>query len=405
MLRYARYVLPRVALALALAAGCTALLVDPAHAVPATTDASPNASALEAKKAEQAEAQAELERMRNQLAAKVEQYVAAGRKMARFRAEIIEVTAEIDKLDADLARMQDLLSRRAVQLYRGDRISMVEVILGTRSFQDLIVRTQYLVMINEHDARLMDEMNLTRTESLWLEHRLSDRLSQLENLQQTADEQRSQIETDVALQEAKARDIGQDIASLLRGYTPGAAGAAPSGAFNPDTLITDANYRAADSMSVEDIQSFLAAQGGTLDTYRALDHTGAEKSTAEMIKEAAVAWGVSPKVILVKLQKEQSLLSRKNPGQKAYDWAMGCGRADSRTFYQYQGFGKQIWFGTQKLHTNSLPWRAGMQRTIDGSVVTPTNASTWSLYRYTPHLHGNMSFWMLYWRYFGDPLA
>lgn len=394
-------------LALALAAGAVVLFAAPAFAPAAptvSTVASPNASALEAKKAEQAAAQAELERMRRDLAVKLDQYVSAGRKMARFRTDIVEVGAEIDALDAELERMQDLLSLRAVQLYRGDRISMVEVLLGTRSFQDLIIRTQYLVMINEHDAQLMDEMNLTRTESLWLEHRLNDRITQLERLQDSADEQRSQIESEVAQQEAKARDIGEDIASLLRGYTPGAGGP-PSGAFSPDTLISEANYRAADSMSVEDIQGFLAGQGGTLDTYRALDHNGVEKSAAEMIKEAAVAWGISPKVILVKLQKEQSLLSRKNPKQTAYDWAMGCGRADSRTFYQYQGFGKQIWFGTEKAHTNALPWRAGMQRTIDGSVVTPTNAATWSLYRYTPHLHGNMSFWMLYWRYFGDPNA
>ena len=35
----------------------------------------------------------------------------------------------------------------------------------------------------------------------------------------------------------------------------------------------------------------------------------------------------------------------------------------------------------------------------------PTNSATYSLYKYTPHFRGTMSFWMLYWRYFGDPLS
>jgi len=43
--------------------------------------------------------------------------------------------------------------------------------------------------------------------------------------------------------------------------------------------------------------------------------------------------------------------------------------------------------------------------TIDGSAVYPTNSATYSLYKYTPHLRGTTSFWLLYWRYFGDPLV
>jgi hypothetical protein len=41
---------------------------------------------------------------------------------------------------------------------------------------------------------------------------------------------------------------------------------------------------------------------------------------------------------------------------------------------------------------------------IDGSTINPANSATYSLYKYTPHFRGTRSFWMLYWRYFGDPL-
>ena len=37
---------------------------------------------------------------------------------------------------------------------------------------------------------------------------------------------------------------------------------------------------------------------------------------------------------------------------------------------------------------------------IDTSVIHPTNEATYSLYRYTPHLHGTSAFWNLWVRYF-----
>ncbi len=124
-----------------------------------------------------------------------------------------------------------------------------------------------------------------------------------------------------------------------------------------------------------------------------------------MIAEASVKWGISPKVILATLQKEQSLLTAKNPSQNAMDWAMGCGKADSFTTYKYQGFGKQIYYGAEKFKQNAALWKPGASQKIDGSTVYPTNPGTHAQYRYTPHFPGVMSFWMIYWRYFGDPLS
>jgi hypothetical protein len=79
---------------------------------------------------------------------------------------------------------------------------------------------------------------------------------------------------------------------------------------------------------------------------------------------------------------------------------MGCGKADSHTYTQYKGFGNQIWWGAQKLNKNASPWRSGVVMHIDSSVVNPTNSATYSLYKYTPHVHGATMFWTIWWRYF-----
>ena len=138
-----------------------------------------------------------------------------------------------------------------------------------------------------------------------------------------------------------------------------AGGATPSSAFNPDTVISEANFTAANSMSVAQIQAFLDTQPGTLKSYSRPTTTASTRSAAEMIAEASVAWGVSPKVILVTLQKEQSLLAKAARRRRRTTGRWDAGKADSRTYYEHKGFGKQIWVGAQKLRKNANLWKPG----------------------------------------------
>lgn len=377
-----------------------------ARAAPPTTP-TPTSPAIEAKKLEEAAARRELEQMRAALNAEVQQYLKMSRMLESTRLEVSQVATQIAQADADLLKAREAIRARTVEVYRSNQVSILEIILDARSIQDLMVRLNYFSALNSHDSRLMTQMRLARNESAFLHESLSLREQRLADLQQQADASQQKIEADIEAQQAKATAIGADLAAMIRLAQAQVSfkGSAPGSEYSPDTLISDANFRASASMSVEQIQTFLETQPGTLATYRAADHNGVVKSAAQMIAEAAAGWGVSPKVILVSLQKEQSLLSKKRPSQNAYDWAMGAGKADSRTFYQYQGFGNQIWWGAQKLNKNAGPWYPGIEMNIDGNAVRPSNSSTYSLYKYTPHLRGTMSFWLLFWRYFGDPLS
>lgn len=397
-------------LALLLAGACLGVPA-PALAVPAATPApatpAPSTPAIEAKKAQEAAARAELEAMRAALETEVQEYLKLSNVLESTRVEISEITTQIAAADAELIRTKQAMIDRAVEMYRTPKVSVLQVLLDARSLQDLMVRLNYVSAINLHDARLMTDLRKSRNESAFLRESLSLREQRLAELAKQAEDKQKYIEEQIDLQQAKATAIGADLAQMIRLAQSQAQyqGSKPGADYSPDTLISDASFRASGSMTVDQIQTFLEQQPGTLATYRALDHNGVMKSAAQMIAEAAAGWGVSPKVILVSLQKEQSLLSKSNPSKNAYDWAMGCGKADSRTFYQYQGFGNQIWWGAQKLNKNAGPWHAGIEMTIDGNLVRPSNSSTYSLYKYTPHLRGTMSFWLLYWRYFGDPLG
>jgi hypothetical protein len=180
--------------------------------------------------------------------------------------------------------------------------------------------------------------------------------------------------------------------------------------FDPDNLISDINFSAIDSLSQSAIQSFLATQSGTLDSYRAPDHSGLKRSAAAIIWRAARAWGVSSKVILVTLQKEQGLLTATRPSASALEWAMGCGVPDGgRRDTTYEGFGKQVWYGAESLHDDGQGFFADITKVCGDGTVQPDDQASYALYTYTPCIGlgggGNKLFWTLYWQYFGDPLA
>lgn len=383
-------------------ASVLALLV--ALAVPgASAFAAPGSSAIEQKKAEQAATQAELEQMRQNMSAMVREYIDLGRRMDAARLEIDQNTLELAEIDASLVERRAAMSRRAVELYRHDRSSLIDILFTAKTPEDFFIRVDYLITIGQRDMVMIDQTRETRQEAEWLQQHLESRAAQLEQLQNAADAQRLRIEADMLTLQAKAGAIGADLALLMSDYQ--GQGGEPNGAFTPTTVISENSFRDWDSMSAEQIQSFLNQQPGVLKSYSGPDHNGQTKTAAQMIAEAAAAWRINPKVILVSLQKEQSLLGRTSVTRESMDWAMGCGKADTFTATQYRGFGKQIYWGAQKLDKNSKPWYSGIKKKVDGSWISPTNSATYSLYMYTPHFAGVKSFWMLYWRYFGDPLV
>jgi hypothetical protein len=267
--------------------------------------------------------------------------------------------------------------------------------------------------VGENDAQAITDAATARNKADRMRIYLTQREALLAAQQQQAIDQRAAIVSQIEANKAKVKQIAADIVALVAEQKREAAaalafnafGSVPRSGFTPDTVMSDKNYMASGSMSAQQIQAFLDRQPGSLKKLSAPDHTGVTKTAAQMIAEASAAWHVSPKVVLTTLQKEQSLIEKAPGSSDALDWAMGAGKTDSKIYWEMKGFGNQIWIGTQKLDSNRKLWAPGATQDIDGQVVHPTNGATHALYRYTPHFNGVTSFWTLYWRYFGDPLA
>ncbi len=181
-------------------------------------------------------------------------------------------------------------------------------------------------------------------------------------------------------------------------------------AFNPQTVLSDEDFFNTGTLTADGIQRFLERKGSALATYQARDIDGVEKRAADIIWRAASTNGINPQVLLVVLQKEQSLIENPHPSQYNYDWATGFARCDSCTLDDprvaaNKGFVTQVEKAAWRkkyytLNPDQFQFKPGILKIIDGLPVTPTNWATAALYNYTPHIRGNYSFWKLWNRYF-----
>ncbi len=182
--------------------------------------------------------------------------------------------------------------------------------------------------------------------------------------------------------------------------------------FDPNFIISDVEYTDYDSMSLGEIQLFLESKGSYLAGLETGDIDGKTKSAAEIIYRSANDYKISPKFLLVLLQKEQSLIETANPSQYQLDWATGFARCDDpvacapEQVAEYQGFDKQVdraaWRNRFYIDNARNGWlkTVNMEYMIDGYKITPVNQATANLYNYTPHYHGNYNFWKIWNRYF-----
>ncbi|HCC23242.1 TPA: hypothetical protein DF272_03620 [Candidatus Falkowbacteria bacterium] len=179
--------------------------------------------------------------------------------------------------------------------------------------------------------------------------------------------------------------------------------------FNRHLVISDDQMFNPSAMTLAEIQKFLELKNSYLATLTVPDIDGAQKTAAAIIDGAAKRHGVNPKLILVMLQKEQSLVEDPNPSYKQIDWAMGYGVCDSCSLNDpllliYKGFANQVDKAIARLRwysDNPTVFKTvGQTYIIDGQDVTPMTQATANLYSYTPHIHGNYLFWKIWQRWF-----
>lgn len=211
-----------------------------------------------------------------------------------------------------------------------------------------------------------------------------------------------------------------DIASAAPAVDAGIVQAAAVVGFNPESIISDALFYDGNAMSAAEIQAFLNAKIGTCQNGKCLNVLttgissrgavvsqttgnlicsaiqGGTMPVSELIYRVQVACGISAKVILTTLQKEQGLATSKAPSDWNLKAAMGASCPDTAPCDPaFAGVGPQILKGTQQLKTYKAANFAKQpgnnfigynpNSACGGTNLNIRNYATAALYSYTPY--------------------
>lgn len=187
--------------------------------------------------------------------------------------------------------------------------------------------------------------------------------------------------------------------------------------FDPGNLISDEKFFDSDALSAKQVQAFLTKHGEKCSGKTCLKNAtftvthmdgddlcdeykgSGKKSGAEVIDAAARSCGISQKVLLVMLEKEQGLISTAEPTKQKFDSALGLSCPDTAACdKQYSGFFKQVYgaahrFKYYQAHSDQYSYQAksinyvqyNPQVACGGREVYIENEATALLYIYTPY--------------------
>ena len=90
--------------------------------------------------------------------------------------------------------------------------------------------------------------------------------------------------------------------------------------FDPNYIISDSEIFNSNAMSAADIQNFLESKGSYLAAYTVTNpNSGVCETAAQAIYEVCQTNKISPRFVLVLLQKEQGLVEDPHPSQSSLD--------------------------------------------------------------------------------------
>ena len=132
---------------------------------------------------------------------------------------------------------------------------------------------------------------------------------------------------------------------------------------------------------------------------------------SEVIDTACRLYGLDQRMIILSLQREQSAVAKTKPmSARKMKRILGFGcydgvdeNARGRDLERFYGFRKQITNAARRYIELANSWVKGGEIRVNfrKASVTPLNAPTWALYRYTPHTHAGKVSYLIGRSFFG----
>lgn len=163
-----------------------------AQAVPSN----PTNTAIQATQNEVDAAREKQDNLATDLELASEDYEEAKANLDAVRATIRQTDVQLKDAQAELVAIQEQFENRAVNIYKNDTISFVDVLMGASDFSDLVTRVQFMTQISQQDAEIMQSIRQAK--------------AKIENAKLKLEEQekeQSRLTTDASAKQRRAQRI------------------------------------------------------------------------------------------------------------------------------------------------------------------------------------------------------
>ncbi len=113
-------------------------------------------SEIDTKKEREKTANEQIETIETDLETSIQEYQDASAKLQGIDDDIAKKQRELNSATEQLIFYQEIVNKLSVLAYRDGDVYFLEVILGTRSFKDLIVRVDYLTKLTKRQSQILD---------------------------------------------------------------------------------------------------------------------------------------------------------------------------------------------------------------------------------------------------------
>jgi len=221
------------------------------------------ASPIADKKAKAAEIQQELQTLNTKMDVAVEAYDQANAKLALVKQQIARNTRELQVAQYKLEVSRQQLSQQVVAMYKQPPTDLMDVLLGTHSFDDLVTRLGYMSLIGDQSAHLVAQVEAYKSEVAAQQSALLAQRQQALQLVAQRKAQRDAIAADLAQRKHMLAGVQQQIKALEAAAARAAAARAAAAQAAAQQAAAQAAQAAAQAPATQDTNTGSDTSSGT----------------------------------------------------------------------------------------------------------------------------------------------
>jgi len=142
-----------------------------------------------------------------------EQYLQAKLKLGKTRDKVYLNTRQLNSAQAKLTKFRKLLSGRVRSMYKQDNSNSLEVLLMTKSFNELVTNLDFIDRVSQNDSAIVKKVSALKQQIQITRAQLKNNLRNQKSLVKTIGHKKTAIESEIERKRGLIRGLESDLAA------------------------------------------------------------------------------------------------------------------------------------------------------------------------------------------------